>query len=178
MKFVRRDVLRQILIDPIGDEVRPRAERVSKMHHASALDRRRLRPVGFVVAAFGNYSARKRWHRFAQRQHLIGVKRHAHRRSGIGREHFGHPPDEFAVAIEVAFDLDHQRYAAIDQLAEIAKRHHPLGGILELDRPEFGRALLEQRPAAFGKAAERVVMMHHRLAVGGELDVAFDREIA
>ena len=33
-------------------------------------------------------------------------------------------------------------------------------------------------PRAFGEAAERIVMMHHRLAVGGELDVDLDGKIA
>ena len=33
-------------------------------------------------------------------------------------------------------------------------------------------------PRALGEAAERVVVMHHGLAVGGELDVDLDREIA
>src|SRR6185437_6797070 len=31
---------------------------------------------------------------------------------------------------------------------------------------------------AFGETADRVVMVHHRLAIGGELDIAFDAEIA
>ena len=78
----------------------------------------------------------------------------------------------------MALHLDHQRHAAGDQRAEVAERHHPLGRILELDRLEFGRGLAEQRAGALGEAAERIVMMHHRLAVGGELDVAFDAEIA
>ncbi len=78
----------------------------------------------------------------------------------------------------MALHLDHQRHAAFDQRAEIAERHHPLRGILELDRLELGCGHVEQRAASFGEAAKRVVMMHHRFAVGGELDIAFDAEIA
>src|SRR5205807_4770218 len=83
-----------------------------------------------------------------------------------------------AVAIEMAFDLDHQRHAAGDERAEIAERHHPLRRILELNRLQFGRGLAEQRAGTLGKAAERVVMMHHRLAIRRKLDVAFDGEFA
>ena len=49
---------------------------------------------------------------------------------------------------------------------------------LKRDGLQFGRGLGEQRAGALGEAAERVVVMHHRLAIGGELDVAFDGEIA
>ena len=81
---------------------------------------------------------------FAQRQHLVGIERHADRRTGIAGEHVNHPRHQFAVAVEMALDLDHQRHPAGDQRAEIAERHHPLGRALEFDRPEFGRGLAEQ----------------------------------
>jgi hypothetical protein len=55
---------------------------------------------------------------------------------------------------------------------------NPLGSILEFDCLELLRGHAEQRPAAFGEAAERVVMMHHGLAIGGELQVDFDVEIS
>src|SRR6202165_2111840 len=48
---------RRQLFHPIGDEMRPGVERVAEMQHASALGGRRLRPVGLVVAAFGNGAA-------------------------------------------------------------------------------------------------------------------------
>ena len=41
---------RRQLVDPIGDEMRPGAERVAEMQHAPALGRRRLRPVGCVYS--------------------------------------------------------------------------------------------------------------------------------
>src|SRR5215212_8681985 len=53
------------LTDPERDEMRSRAERVAKMHHASTLVGRCLRPVGFFVTAFGDYSARQFRHDFA-----------------------------------------------------------------------------------------------------------------
>ena len=103
---------------------------------------------------------------FAQRQHLVRIEGHADRRAGIGGEHLRHPLHQPAVAVEMAFDLDHQRHAAGDERAEIAERHHPLRRILERDRLQFGRGLAEQRAGTLGEAAERIVMMHHRLAVG------------
>src|SRR5258708_12427810 len=78
----------------------------------------------------------------------------------------------------MALHLDYQRDPAGDQRAEIGERHHLLAGILELDRLEFGGGLAEQCAGTLGEAAERVVVMHHRLAVGGKLYVAFDRKIA
>src|SRR6185436_16736134 len=97
---------------------------------------------------------------------------------GIGAKHLRHPLHQPAVAIEMAFDLDHQRYAAGNERTEIAERHHPLRRILERNRLEFGRGLAEQRAGPLGEAAERVVVMHHRLAIRRKLDVAFDGEVA
>jgi len=78
----------------------------------------------------------------------------------------------------MALDLDHQRHAAGNQAAEVAERHHPLGRVLERERLQFSGGFLDQRAGGLGKAAERMVVMHHGLAVGGELDVDLDREIA
>src|ERR1700687_4606278 len=65
---------RRQLIYPIGDKMRPGAERVAEMQHALALGGCRLGPVGFLVGPFGNDTAGKRRHRLAQRQHLIRVE--------------------------------------------------------------------------------------------------------
>src|SRR6478752_4406099 len=78
----------------------------------------------------------------------------------------------------MAFHLDHHRDAAGGQRAEIAKRHHPLGRVLERDLLELASGQAAQCARAVGEAAERVVMVHHRLAVGGELDIDFDGEIS
>src|SRR6185312_459672 len=120
---------------------------------------------------------RSRGDQFAQRNDLVGVEGHANCGSRVGREHLGHPLHELAIAIEMALHLDHQRHAAGHEGAEIRQRHHALGGVLEVDGLQFCRGLCRQCPAALGEAAELVVMMHHRLAVGSELDIAFDGEI-
>ena len=45
---------------------------------------------------------------------------------------------------------------------------------LEGDAPEIGAGHCVEAAAAVGEPAERVVVMHHGLAVGGDLQVAFD----
>ena len=57
--------------------------------------------------------------------------------AAIAGEHLRHPPHQFAVAVKMAFDLDHQSHPACDQRAEIAERHHLLGGVLEFHRLEL-----------------------------------------
>src|SRR3984885_3913101 len=165
------------LVDPIGDEMRPGAERMAQMQHALPLRGRRARPVGFLIAAFGDDAAGKPGRQFAQCQHLVRVERHADDGSAIGGEHLRHPRHQFAVAVEMALHFDHQRDPACDQRAEAGERHHPLGGILEPYGLEFGCGHAEQGAAAFGEAPQRIVMMHHGFAIGGELDVAFDATI-
>src|SRR5205085_1819573 len=95
-----------------------------------------------------------------------------------GCQHLGHPLHQLAVAVKMALDLDHQRHAAGDHGAEVAERHHPLGRVLERDGLQLGGGFLDQLAGGFGKAAQRMVVMHHGFVVGGLLDVDLDREIA
>ena len=48
-----------------------------------------------------------------------------------------HARHQFAVTAEAAFDLKHQRHAAIDAGAKIAQRHHSVRRILERDGLQF-----------------------------------------
>src|ERR1700723_4596503 len=47
-----------------------------------------------------------------------------------------------------------------------------------MDFLQGGRGQAEQGARTLGEAAERIVVMHHGFAVAGELDIAFNREIA
>src|ERR1700730_10693342 len=169
---------RRQLFDPEGHEMRPGVECMAQIEHALALSRRQFLPVVVIIVTLGDDAAGKPRHPLTQCQHLVRVERHAYDRAGIGAENLRHSCHQFAVTVEMALHFDHERHAALDQCTEIAERHHPLGGILELDRLELACGHAEQRAAAFGETAERVVMMHHRLAVGGELQIAFDAEIS
>src|SRR4029079_18525687 len=101
------------IVYAVSYEIRPRVECMAEMRHASALDGRRLRPIGFFVASFGDDSSRTRGHDLAQRQHLVRIERHSYRRPGVGGEYLGHPSHQLAVAVEMALHLDDERHAAI-----------------------------------------------------------------
>src|SRR6266478_2771162 len=169
---------RRQLLDPEGHEMRPGVERMAQIQHALALFRRQFLPIVVIIVALGDDAAGQPRHLLTQCQHLVRVERHADDGAGIGAENLCHSCHQFAVAVEMALHFDHERHAALDHCTEIAERHHPLGGILELDRLELACGHAKQRPAAFGETAERAVMMHHRLAICGELQIAFDTEIA
>ena len=49
-----------------------------------------------------------------------------------------------------------------------------IGAALETHFLDFGCAHVGKPAAALGQPAERIVMMHHGLAVGADLQVAFD----
>ena len=49
---------------------------------------------------------------------------------------------------------------------------------LNATRLSSDAGIASSRPVAVGEAAERVVVMHHRLAVGADLQIAFDRVVA
>ena len=54
------------------------------------------------------------------------------------------------------------------------KRHHALGASTKLNPLELRGGQLVQPATAFGQPAEHVVMVHHGLAVGADLEIDFD----
>src|SRR5262249_1629000 len=75
-------------------------------------------------------------------------------------------------------DLQHQRDPCGDEIAEIAERHHAVGGRAERDALELGSAQRREGSAAVGEATERIVVMHHRLAVAADLQIDLDAVVA
>ena len=103
----------------------------------------------------------------AQRRDLGRIERHRGDRPAIAGQHVDGAGDQPAVAVEAALELDHERHAAGHQIAQFAERDHAVGGGLERHPLEVGGAsCASSRRAAVGEAAERIVMVHHGLAVG------------
>ena len=79
-----------------------------------------------------------------------------------------------AVAVETAFELQHQRRAAAHDIAQFTERHDAVGAGLEADRLDLGCRHGVEPAAALGQPVERIIVMHHRLAVGGDLQIGLD----
>ena len=79
-----------------------------------------------------------------------------------------------AVAVEPAFQFEQHGGASADQIAEFAERHHALGAAAEGNALELGGGQAIEPAGALGEAAEHVVVMHHGLAVGADLQIDLD----
>ena len=130
------------------------------------------------VMPLGDDAAREARRDRPQRFDHGGVERHHRHRPAIARQHLGDAPHQPQVAVEMALELEHQRGAAGDQIAQFAERHHAVGGRLETHRLELGGGHVGEPAAALGEAAQRIVVMHHGLAVGADLEIGFDAEAA
>ena len=75
------------------------------------------------------------------------------------------------VAVKSALDFDEQRDTAGHQLAQFAKRQHMIRRRLERRAFEFGRGHGGELGGAFGQSAEGIIVVDHRLAVGGDVFV-------
>ena len=80
----------------------------------------------------------------AQRHH-VGVERHHRRRSAIGREHLRRPRDQSRSPSKRLLSSIDQGHAAVDQVAQLGERQHPVGGGLERDAPERRRGQRGER---------------------------------
>ena len=85
--------------------------------------------------ALGDDAARQGGRDRAQRLDQRRIERHHRHRPGIVGEHVGDALRQPAVAVETAFELEHQRGAAADQLAQFAERQDAVAARLEADLP-------------------------------------------
>src|SRR5262249_25827044 len=131
-------------------------------------------PAGMIDPPLRHDPAAHRRCRPSQPRHHIRIERHGGNRAGISGEHRDGAGDEARVAFEPALELEHEGGARADQVAQIAERHHAVGGGAKRDLFELGRAQGGERAAALGEAAERVVVVHHGLAIAAELQVDLD----
>src|SRR5215472_528435 len=97
----------------------------------------------------------------SQRSDLPRIERHRRCRAAIGCKDLGNTAGKPRVAIESAFDLDQNRRAGTDEIAEIPKCHHPFAAGPERDALEAGCTELIKPGFALGKPTERIVVIDH-----------------
>ena len=123
--------------------------------------------------ALGDDAARQAGRDRADRLDHGGIERHHRHRSGIIRQHAGGALRQPPVAVEVTLEFEHQSGAAAHQIAQFAQGEDAIGARLEADFFDVGRVHIGKPGAALGQAAERIVMMHHGLAIGADLQIGF-----
>src|ERR1043166_8821118 len=160
--------------DRIGEELRAGSRKISEVIRPAppARGKSLARPPPYLLR---HEPARNPGRGLAHRRHLERIERHQRRRPLIAGEHLRGAPGQPGVAIAQALEFDRQGRAPRDQIEQLAQRNDPVGRVLERYAFEFRGGHRRKRAAAFGQPPERRVMVHHRLAVGGDLQVGFDR---
>ena len=103
------------------------------------------------------------------------VERHQRRLAGIALQLFGHGGGEAGIAAGHVLQLDDQRHAPGDERKQRVERRHALLRAEDAQAAELGRRAGAHAARFAGQAGELVVMKDDRHAVGGEVQVAFDR---
>src|SRR5215208_1363867 len=151
--------------------MRPAADAMNQVLEAA-----RNGPVAGTTP-LGIDAARQAGCQIPHRLHLVRIERHYGDRTGIGLEHLRHPARQPRVTVEMALELDENSDAPADQAEKIAQGHHPVRGLLEAHEFEMGGRHGVQAAFSVGNPAERRVMIDHRLAVGSDVQVDFDRVV-
>src|SRR5215204_4324888 len=151
--------------------MRPAADAMNQV-----LETARNGPVAGTTP-LGVDAARQAGCQIPHRLHLVRIERHYGDRTGIGLEHLRHPARQPRVTVEMALEFDEKRDAPADQVEEIAQGHHPVRGLSEGDEFEMGGRHGVQAAFSVGNPTERRVMIDHRLAVGSDVQVDFDRVV-
>ena len=105
---------------------------------------------------------------------LARLERHHRGVPAVAGQHIGGAGGKPPVARARAFQLDEHRRSAGHEVAQFTKRDHAVRGSLELDALELGGCHCIQSAGSFGEPAQRVVVVHHRLAIAADLQIAFD----
>ncbi len=159
----------------VGAEARPGC--VIKRHRRQ---RRAFRPrqmrlvVGLRRA--GGQAARQGRGQPRHLDHAVRVERHYRDRPGVVRQQRRRPalqrPDpQRRQRAALILDLHQQRRAPRHQRQNLGQRRDRLAAAGQRDAPQFGGGARGQRPVLAGQPVERGVVEHHRLAIGGKLDV-------
>ncbi len=158
--------------------MRSRLPGVQQECHAPLLGTRHAIPFVIGIVAFGHDAARQRRCDLPERFDHRRIERHRRDRAGIAGKHIGDAPHQQPVAVEMALELQQQGRTAGHEIAQFAQRQDAVGRRLEADRLDRGGVHIGKPAAAVGQAAERIVVMHHGLAIGAELQIGLDAVIA
>src|SRR5262245_46355446 len=154
----------------VSDELRARGHHLCEVHYCALGRGRDLAPS----VGFRDHAARELRRGGAQIHDLRGIERHHRGRAAIARQHAGGAAHEPPIAVEPALQFDDQRSPAGHEVAQFAKRDHAVAGRLEGNALELDGGRRVEPSVAFGEAAERIVVVHHGLAVRADLQIAFD----
>ena len=144
------------------------------MRRESRLDHRQA-PPGRIDHAVGDETAHHRRRALRQAGEDAGIERHQGDRAAIAGEAANDRRDESAVAPAGAFELDHQRHPAGHLLQKLRQGQDAVRAAGERDAGQGGGRAGGDGTGLAGQPLEPLVMEDDRTAVGGELDVAFDR---
>ena len=102
------------------------------------------------------------------------IERHHRHRTGVFREHLASAGDQTGIAVETALELQQQRGATRNQIAEFAHRQHPICRRSKRDALELRHFECIDAAAALGHSLQNVVMMNRGVAIRRDLQVDLD----
>ena len=103
-----------------------------------------------------------------------GIERHQRDRPAVACKHLSGARARRVSPSKRLLSSSSSGDAAGDEIAQFAERQHAVGAALKRTALISAALISARRPAAFGQAAERIVVVHHGLAVGADLQIAFD----
>src|SRR4249919_834071 len=115
----------------------------------------------------GRVSAAGKFDQFRIKGHKCGG-------SAIGGKDISYPRQEPAITGEVTLELQKQSGSTGYQIEQFTEYKNAIGRRLELDTLDLRRAQFGKAPRTLGQSTECIIVMHHGLAVGADLQICFD----
>src|ERR1051326_2181861 len=159
--------------DRIGQELRPGAREVANVIRRSPPARAESL-AGTAASALGHEPACNPRRRLPHHGHLERIERHQRGRTRAASEDLCRAQRQAPIAVAEALEFDGKRRAAGDEVEQFAERDDAVGRVLQLYALEIRGGHGGKGAAPVGHPPERRVMMHHRLAVGRDLQVGLD----
>src|SRR6187401_1909459 len=110
----------------------------------------------------------------ADKFNQFGIKGHKCGRSAIRGKDIGCSRQQPRIAVEVTLEFQEQSGSAGYQIEQFTECKNAVGGCLELNALELRHAQFGEAPRTLGQSTECIIVMHHGLAVGADLQICFD----
>jgi hypothetical protein len=106
--------------------------------------------------------------------HKLGIERHKAEGTAVILKNLKNAMNQHGTPVPVALEFDQERHSSFDLMKKLGQCRDGFGGMPQSNFLKLGGGAANHRSCRRGEPVQCPVVKHHRLAITGKLQVAFD----